>query len=183
MSRKYDFSNRYSDIDNEFKRINKANNQSTTTHRDAKLIELVDYFGLTKTSGYSAVAMMIYWERGKLNNLPRDKEVHKKIVQNYVRKYPNKILVGNRKSISKKLQRSKTWKKLRLKALKKLGSVCMCCGSTGSKHNLMHVDHIIPKSQALHLTFDFNNLQILCSRCNGLKGTKTIDYKKIPKTY
>lgn len=179
VRKKYDFSKRYLDIDREFKKVQRGlRKQTTTKAHDPHLSELIDYFTLTKTSGYSAVAMMIYWESGKANRFPAGKKIHRSIVENYVMKNPKNLPVLCRRSISVKIQRSKMWKKLRVTALQKMGRTCMCCGATGDKHNKIHVNHIIPKSIALHLAFNLDNLQILCSRCNHEKGTKVIDYRK-----
>ena len=49
--------------------------------------------------------------------------------------------------------------------------MCLKCGS---EKNLT-IDHIIPVSK--NGTNDFDNLQILCGKCNQDKGDKIADYR------
>jgi 5-methylcytosine-specific restriction endonuclease McrA len=71
---------------------------------------------------------------------------------------------------------SKAWKKLRKKALKHYGNICMHCGRESERPN---VDHIKPRARFPWLALDFNNLQILCRRCNKAKGNKnTTDWRQ-----
>lgn len=65
-----------------------------------------------------------------------------------------------------KNNRSK-WLHLRMEVFRKYGKECMCCGAIKGP---MHVDHIKPKSLYPELTWDFNNLQVLCEDCNMGKG-------------
>lgn len=53
----------------------------------------------------------------------------------------------------------------------KRDKVCLKCGT----ENNLTIDHIIPISKKG--TNDRDNLQVLCSRCNGEKDDKTIDYR------
>lgn len=62
------------------------------------------------------------------------------------------------------------WRKLRMEALQKYGSKCMCCGATPEHGAVMNVDHIKPRKKYPHLALDINNLQILCGACNHGKG-------------
>lgn len=55
----------------------------------------------------------------------------------------------------------------------KYGKKCLCCGSEGG----IHLDHVIPVIKN-GIYDDLDNLQPLCKRCNSLKGTKVIDYRK-----
>lgn len=48
---------------------------------------------------------------------------------------------------------------------------CMCCGSSES----LSLDHIVPISRGGKNTFQ--NIQVLCRRCNSTKSAKTIDYR------
>lgn len=53
------------------------------------------------------------------------------------------------------------------------GHVCMACGESKD----LTIDHVIPLSKGgIH---DHSNIQILCNICNKIKGTKSIDYRKI----
>ncbi|WP_445955593.1 HNH endonuclease [Yeosuana sp.] len=49
--------------------------------------------------------------------------------------------------------------------------VCLKCGSD----NKLTIDHIVPISKGG--SNDFSNLQILCEKCNSLKGSKVADYR------
>ena len=44
------------------------------------------------------------------------------------------------------------------------------------KPDCLEFDHIIPEARRGMTTVD--NLQVLCRRCHGKKGTKTVDYRK-----
>lgn len=63
------------------------------------------------------------------------------------------------------------WFRLRYEALRKYGSLCMLCGSK----DRLQIDHIKPRSKFPKLTYDINNLQILCMECNKGKGAKYFD--------
>jgi len=62
------------------------------------------------------------------------------------------------------------WRKLRMEALKKYGSKCMCCGATPATGAVMNVDHIKPRKLFPSLALNIDNLQILCHECNHGKG-------------
>lgn len=62
------------------------------------------------------------------------------------------------------------WRTLRMKALKKYGAKCQCCGATPDTGAVMNVDHIKPRRIFPHLALDINNLQVLCGACNHGKG-------------
>jgi len=49
--------------------------------------------------------------------------------------------------------------------------VCLKCGNDSN----LTIDHIIPISKGG--SNDFINLQILCDKCNGLKGLSVADYR------
>jgi hypothetical protein len=62
------------------------------------------------------------------------------------------------------------WRKLRMRALKKYGPWCMCCGDSPASGAVMNVDHIKPRKLFPKLSLDINNLQVLCAPCNHGKG-------------
>lgn len=78
-----------------------------------------------------------------------------------------KILRRNEKT-GKFGPKDKRWQKLRRDVFNKYGKVCMNCGSC----NDLHVDHIKPKSKFPKLAYKFNNLQVLCKRCNYNKSNR-----------
>lgn len=59
---------------------------------------------------------------------------------------------------------------MRLKVLEAGGRRCALCGAT-HKDRILHVDHIVPSSKKGPSTFE--NLQILCSKCNTSKGNRS----------
>ncbi len=63
---------------------------------------------------------------------------------------------------------------------KRDGNRCLCCGEENSRS--LQVDHIKPKYYGGDHSLD--NLQTLCSQCNQIKGTETIDFRihKTPLT-
>jgi len=70
------------------------------------------------------------------------------------------------------------------KLIKVRGNHCQICGIHGDKEKLT-LDHIIPKKVLLDMGLedyyvDESNLQILCVRCNGKKGSQ-LDFSN-PKT-
>lgn len=70
------------------------------------------------------------------------------------------------------------WCRVRMKALKKYGNTCMCCGATREDGVKICVDHIKPRKLFPKLALDVNNLQILCDVCNLGKGNGfDIDWK------
>lgn len=62
---------------------------------------------------------------------------------------------------------SKEWLDLRKRVLKHWGHRCMCCGVTDT---IMHVDHIKSRSKYPNLELVFENLQVLCWKCNKAKS-------------
>ena len=76
------------------------------------------------------------------------------------------------------LMADKKWRRTRRIILKAYGRICMRCGSTKK----IQVDHIKPKFFFPELMYSFENLQVLCEKCNSWKGTRTIDYRKANET-
>ena len=75
---------------------------------------------------------------------------------------------------------SAPWQRLRMQVLINYGSRCMRCGwspGSGSVNDLqaiyetyLCVDHIKPRRYRPDLALDFENLQVLCNKCNYHKG-------------
>lgn len=61
---------------------------------------------------------------------------------------------------------------LKKEVLSRGAYTCAQCGAKESQGAILHVDHIIPRSKGG--SNDINNLQILCSACNGDKSDKLI---------
>ena len=62
------------------------------------------------------------------------------------------------------------WRRLRMRALKKHGARCQCCGARPSDGAVMNVDHIKPRKVFPELALSLDNLQVLCGDCNHGKG-------------
>lgn len=70
------------------------------------------------------------------------------------------------------------WKELRSKVIAHYGDKCMCCGFIPRDKRQVNVDHIKPRKLFPELSLVFDNLQVLCSRCNKKKGNKNMkDYR------
>lgn len=70
---------------------------------------------------------------------------------------------------------SKGWKNMRDHVLEVYGRKCMKCKRTDV---VMNVDHIKPRRDYPHLELEFDNLQVLCERCNKHKSNHYIhDYR------
>lgn len=64
------------------------------------------------------------------------------------------------------------WNGVRKRVLERDGHQCVRCGATED----LHVDHIRPLAKS-GPALDEANLQTLCERCNGQKGTDIVDYR------
>ena len=74
--------------------------------------------------------------------------------------------------------KSNEWRELRKLALSIYGHKCMKCGSAPKNRSKINVDHIKCRKFYPELRLDLENLQILCSYCNRLKGNKhSTDYR------
>ena len=77
--------------------------------------------------------------------------------------------------IAKKINRRNPFKKeTRYAILKRAGFKCQSCGAKPQRNNdvKLEIDHVIPFSLGGKDTFD--NLQVLCEKCNASKGNKFI---------
>lgn len=73
---------------------------------------------------------------------------------------------------------SRAWKEIRLKVIAKYGGKCMKCGLIPTNKSFINVDHIKPRKFFPELSLEFDNLQVLCARCNKNKGnTDQTDYR------
>lgn len=72
--------------------------------------------------------------------------------------------------------KTKAWRTLKKKVLSTYGYRCMCCGAIDTE---IHVDHIIPRSRNYYLSLSFDNLQVLCKKCNLEKSNiHQTDYRE-----
>ena len=70
---------------------------------------------------------------------------------------------------------SSSYKKQRLRVLARDNGTCLMCGA---QEQVMHVDHIVPRSKGG--THDMDNLQTLCVGCNLKKGDKMAFFERAP---
>ncbi len=97
-------------------------------------------------------------------------------MQSFIGKSPNEIAADIRRT-GDGFTHTTEWKSLRQEVLNRYGGRCMCCGHVPKTG--INVDHIKPRKFFPELALDFNNLQVLCSRCNKEKGNKHhTDYRK-----
>lgn len=75
--------------------------------------------------------------------------------------------------------RTRAWRALRYRVLKKHGGKCQCCGATARSSGApLHVDHIKPRSKFPELALEEENLQALCNLCNmGKSNTDETDWR------
>lgn len=93
------------------------------------------------------------------------------------------VKLPNGKSHNKKKKKeqlsfykSEAWLALRRKVISAYGRRCMKCNVMP---RVVHVDHIKPRSRHRELELDFNNLQVLCKKCNIEKSNiHETDYRK-----
>lgn len=83
----------------------------------------------------------------------------------------NEIAKRLRKSGNSLLE-SLEWKAMRRRVIDTYGRQCMRCKSTPKNPKHTNVDHIKPRKTHPELSLEFSNLQVLCCRCNKLKGNK-----------
>lgn len=71
-----------------------------------------------------------------------------------------------------KLYSSPEWKILRKQIINSSANICSNCGKRINVPNDLTVDHIKPRSKYPNLSYDINNLTILCRSCNSMKGNR-----------
>ena len=76
---------------------------------------------------------------------------------------PEQSGVEQQKVSSKRTPRNINWR-LRAMVLMKDGARCKLCGATPQDGAKLHVDHIVPWANGGETVFE--NLQILCEKCN-----------------
>ena len=68
--------------------------------------------------------------------------------------------------------KTRSWLRMRYRALKKHGGRCQCCGRSAKDGVILQVDHIKPRSKYPELELRLSNLQVLCGDCNQGKSNK-----------
>lgn len=67
---------------------------------------------------------------------------------------------------------------LRYLCLRRAKGICECCGATPTAENPLEIDHIKPYSKYPKLKYRFDNLQVLCRKCNIGKGQDETDWRR-----
>lgn len=87
-------------------------------------------------------------------------------------------IASNLRVANRSFTASMEWKTLAERVLAAYGWKCMCCGRVPHKRRHVNVDHIKPRKTHPELALEFDNLQVLCGRCNRRKGNKhATDYR------
>lgn len=95
-------------------------------------------------------------------------------------KTPNEIAASIR-AASVPVLKQDDWKALKKRVFETYGYRCMKCHHLHSIKKFVNVDHIKPRKLFPDLAFDFDNLQVLCGRCNKEKGNlHCTDYRSKP---
>jgi len=101
-------------------------------------------------------------------SIPRNNSIKSKVLE----------LAKHRKVLHDEYRRfysSGEWKSLRIKFLKANTNICRICGIQIEKSIDLTVDHIKPRSKYPELALSYDNLMVLCRRCNSSKGDKKIE--------
>ena len=70
------------------------------------------------------------------------------------------------------------WKALKSRVFATYGYRCMKCGTLPRDKRNSNVDHIKPRKYFPELALEFDNMQVLCGRCNKDKANGTaVDYR------
>jgi 5-methylcytosine-specific restriction endonuclease McrA len=130
-----------------------------------------------------------YFKKWRSENVEKEALRHRKYRQEnnenilikrkeYLKEHPEKLKEFNHNRRARKANaigqfKSQEW----LELCEKYNNKCACCGKEGN----LTVDHIIPLSSGG--TNYIENIQPLCSVCNSIKATKTIDYRFFVEAY
>jgi len=118
----------------------------------------------------------IWDERSGFNAVdpnPINVALRSKRSMNSLRKLPFAKVEPATKFQAEEFYKSSEWKKVRGKILHIYGLECMACSATPMTGAVMNVDHIRPVRKYWGKRLDLNNLQVLCSRCNRIKGSSS----------
>lgn len=84
------------------------------------------------------------------------------------------------KTANDSMLRTKEWTALKEQVHAKYGYRCMCCGWMPKNPKQVNVDHIKSRKWFPELAYTFENLQVLCGRCNREKANATFtDYRPV----
>lgn len=104
-------------------------------------------------------------------NYEKTKSKRSKVIKLWKQSNPDKVQAGyenRRKNLVGKITGDE-WKEIK----NRYGNKCLRCGT----YENISIDHVIPVSKGGTNTAD--NIQPLCRKCNSIKGTKIIDYRRI----
>lgn len=93
-------------------------------------------------------------------------------------KTPNEIATLI-KGTGKASLKQTTWLELKKRVYAVYGYRCMKCGTLPKNKQHSNVDHIKPRKYHPELALEFDNMQVLCGRCNKEKGNRhSVDYRE-----
>ena len=109
----------------------------------------------------------------KIDKYKNENETIIEFIENAILKsLPKEVL--SREELKEINRRRKISDTTRYAVLERAGFKCQCCGSKPLKNNdvILHIDHIIPHS--LGGSYNVDNLQVLCDKCNLSKQNRFI---------
>lgn len=95
-------------------------------------------------------------------------------------KTPNEIAAIIKGTGRAGLKQQTTWIELKKRVYAVYGYRCMKCGTLPKYKQHSNVDHIKPRKYYPELALEFDNMQVLCGRCNKEKGNgSAVDYRNM----
>ena len=117
----------------------------------------------------------------KLLEQEERKKARRSLLEAGLKKSANEIAY-HIKGTGSGLLASPEWKTLRRKVIQKYGAKCEKCSAIPTDPKKVHVDHIKPRKYFPELSMEESNLQVLCARCNKIKGNiDWTDYRVTPR--
>ena len=99
----------------------------------------------------------------------------KRVSNGFCGRHHSFYVQGTLLSIDKKSRR----RKIREQIFEGQNNKCVGCNTAFWSHHLLFVDHIVPKSKGG--TNKIKNIQLLCGKCNMLKGSRVISIEDLQK--
>ena len=137
---------------------------------------LLKYFGLSGFSTNMRIGEKIAEEMDWA--VPRGKKSNRKAMNRFYKSLKPKGGGRHKRSSSRMFYKSDEWISLRIRLYKEFPRTCMKCGAQGADGHEIHADHIKPRSKYSDLELSYENLQVLCKKCNmGKSNLNEVDYR------